>query len=291
MALGSTILEGVLYGLSLGMLYVLVALGLTLIFGMMNVINFAHGAFVTAGAYLGFTTLGYVENFWVGLLVATVLVGGLGVVIERLFLKRLYDTDHIYQLLLTFGLALVIEGLIILRYGTGNQRIAVPELFDGAPISIASATIPQYRLFLVAFTAVLVVLVWYGLQRTRIGLVIKAGIEDRERTELHGIRLNRINMLIMGVGSGFAAMAGYLAGPLFRVHPHLGTDFLIISFVVVVIGGLGSLMGAIVTGLLIGVLYSVMQFLVPGFAQMSVFVAMIVILIVRPQGLFGGSTA
>lgn len=287
MALSQTVLEGLLYGLSLGMLYVLVALGLTLIFGMMDVINFAHGAFVTAGAYLGFSTLGVVDNFWVGLLVAGLVIGVLGVVIERLFLKRLYETDHIYQLLLTFGLALIIEGAIIIRYGQNNRRISTPELFAGDPVQIATAYIPQYRLFLIAFTTVLVVLVWYGLQRTKIGLIIKAGIEDRERTELHGIRLSRINMLIMGVGAAFAAMAGYLAGPLFRVHPHLGTNFLIISFVVVVIGGLGSFTGAIVAGLLIGVLYSLMQFLLPGFAEMSTFVAMIIILIVKPYGLFG----
>ena len=291
MGLLTTLLEGILYGTSLGMLYVLVALGLTLIFGLMDVINFAHGAFVTLGAYLGISTIAFTGSFWLALLVAGLAVGLLGVVIERSLLVRLYDAPPIFQLLLTFGVALVVEGLIILSYGQENQRIETPALLQGDPIAIGPALLPKYRLFIIVFTGILVALIWFGIQRTKLGLIIKAGIEDRERTELLGIRLSRINMLIMGIGSSLAAISGILAGPLLGADPHLGTGLLITSFVIVVIGGLGNIRGTIVAGLLVGVLYSVISFTIPSLADPSIFVAMAGVLLLRPQGLFGSVEA
>lgn len=283
----STIVEAVLYGIALGMLYTLVALGLTLIFGLMGVVNFAHGAFVTLGAYLGITIVGTIGNFWVALFLAGLLVGVLGVVIERGLIKPLYDVNPIYQLLLTFGVALVIEGLIVLIYEEGNQRIATPTLFAGDAVAIGPALLPKYRLFLIAFTGILVGGTWIMIQRTKLGLIIKAGIEDRERTELLGIRLSRINMLIMGIGSAFAAMAGFLIGPVQGVNPHLGTNLLIVSFVIIVVGGLGNIKGTIIAGLLIGVLYTLGLFFYPSVAEPLIFVSMAVVLLVKPHGLFG----
>lgn len=283
----STVVEAVLYGISLGMLYTLVALGLTLIFGLMGVVNFAHGAFVTLGAYVGITIVGTIGNFWVALILAGLLVGVLGVVIERGLIKILYNVDPIYQLLLTFGVALVIEGLIVLVYKEGNQRIATPTLFAGDAVAIGPALLPEYRLFLIAFTGILVGGTWLMIQQTKLGLIIKAGIEDRERTELLGIRLSRINMLIMGIGSAFAAMAGFLIGPVQGVNPHLGTDLLIVSFVIIVVGGLGNIKGTIIAGLLIGVLYTIGLFFYPSVAEPLIFVSMAVVLLVKPHGLLG----
>jgi branched-subunit amino acid ABC-type transport system permease component len=291
MSLASTVLEGVIYGASLGMLYVLVALGLTLIFGLMDVVNFAHGAFVTLGAYFGITFIDVTGNFWVAMLLAGLAVALLGLAIERTFIKRLYEENPIYQLLLTFGLALLLEGAVIIVYGQDNQLISPPSILQGAPVAIGPATIPQYRLFLIVFTGLLVAAVWFAIQRTKLGLIVKAGIEDRERAEMLGIRLSRVNMLIMAVGAGLAAVSGVLSGPLLGVNPHLGTGLLIISFVVVVIGGLGNIRGTIVAGLLVGILYSLTSFFYPSLADPSIYVAMAVVLLVKPHGLFGSVEA
>jgi branched-subunit amino acid ABC-type transport system permease component len=291
MSLASTVLEGVIYGTSLGMLYVLVAMGLTLIFGLMDVVNFAHGAFVTLGAYFGITFLEMTGNFWVSMVLAGVIVAAIGLAIERTFIKRLYEENPIYQLLLTFGLALLLEGAVIIIYGQDNQLISVPSILQGAPVAIGPATIPQYRVFLIVFTGVLVSAVWLAIQRTKIEIIVKAGIEDRGRAEMRGIRLSYITMLIMAVGAGLAAVSGFLSGPLLGVNPHLGTGLLIVSFVIVVIGGLGNIKGTIVAGLLVGILSSLTSFFYPTLAGPSIFVAMVVVLLMKPQGLFGGVEA
>jgi branched-chain amino acid transport system permease protein len=289
MGLATTIFEGAIYGVSLGMLYVLVATGLTLIFGMMEVVNFAHGAFVTMGAYIGLTTIGLTGSFWLAILVAGITVGLLGIVIERTLISRLYGADPIFQLLLTFGVALLLEGAIIFVYGQQNQRIEAPALLQGSPVAIGPATVPQYRIFIIVFTGILVLAIWLGIQRTKLGLIVKAGIEDRERTAMLGIRLNRVNVLIMGIGSGLAALSGVLAAPILGVTPHTGTGLLIISFAIIVIGGLGNIRGTIAAGLFIGILFSITQFVLPDLAGPSVFIAMAVVLLVRPEGLFGGT--
>jgi branched-chain amino acid transport system permease protein len=288
MSLAANVLEGIIYGASLGMLYVLVALGLTLIFGLMEVVNFAHGAFVTLGAYLGITFLGLTGSFWLSMVLAGVVVGVLGLAIERTVIRRLYDEEPIYQLLLTFGLALLLEGVVILTYGQDNQLLSAPALLQGSPVPIGPATVPQYRVFLILFTGVLVAGVWLAIQRTKLGLIVKAGIEDRERAQMIGVRLSRVNMLIMAVGAGLAAISGFLSGPLLGVSPQLGTGLLIISFVIVVIGGLGNIRGTIIAGLMIGILFSLTSFFYPDLADPVIYVAMAVVLLVRPQGLFGG---
>lgn len=279
--------EAIVLGISLGMLYVLVALGLTLIFGMMGVVNFAHGAFVTLGAYVGIVTVRTTGNFWLAILAAGVFVGFLGVAVERSLIKRIYDQNPIYQLLLTFGVALLIEGGVILAFGQSNQRITAPTAISGNAITIGPLNIPQYRLFLAGFTATILLVIWLAINRTKLGLVVKAGIEDRERVELLGVRINRVNMLIMGLGSALAAVAGFLAGPMQGVDPHLGTSLLIISFVIIVIGGLGNIKGTIVAGILVGIIMQVGLYFYPTVASPLVFLTMAGVLLVRPHGMFG----
>lgn len=286
----ATILEAVIYGVSLGMIYLMVALGLTLIFGLMDVINFAHGAFVTLGAYVGLVAWNVTGSYWLAFVILTLAVGLLGIVIERGFVQRLYGVDHIYQLLLTFGLALIIEGLIIIVYGEGNQQLSTPAFTSGSPVAIGPAVVPRYRLFIIGFTLVLVLSVWLVIQRTRLGLIIKAGIQDRERTQLLGIRLGYVNMAVFAVGAGLAAIAGFLAGPLLGVNPHLGTNLLIISFAIVIIGGLGNIGGTILASLLLGIIYNLSLFFYPSAANAMVFIAMGIVLILKPEGLFGEVT-
>jgi branched-subunit amino acid ABC-type transport system permease component len=287
MSVLSTLLEAILYGLSLGMIYLLVALGLTLIFGLMDVINFAHGALVTLGAYGGLTVWDATGSYWLAFVAVALGVSLFGGLIERGFVQRLYDVDHIYQLLLTFGIALIVEGLIIIRYGEGSQRLNTPKFVSGQPVAVGPALIPRYRLYIIGFTLVLLTAIILVIQRTRLGLVIKAGIQDRERTRLLGIRLGRINMLVFAVGAGLAAVAGFLAGPLLGVNPNLGTSLLITSFAVVIIGGLGKIRGTILAALLLGIVYNVSLFFYPTVADAMIFVVMGVVLIIKPHGIFG----
>lgn len=287
----STVLEAIIYGISLGMIYLLISLGLTLIFGLMDVINFAHGALVTLGAYLGLTAWNASGSYWLSLVAVAVLVGLLGAGIERGLVKKLYDVDHIFQLLLTFGLALIIEGLLIIQYGEGNQQLNPPAFTEGSPVPFGPALIPRYRLFIILFTILVVAVVWLTIQRTRLGLVIKAGIQDRERTLLLGIRLGRINMLVFAVGAGLAAIGGFLAGPLLGVAPNLGTSLLITSFAIVIIGGLGNIRGTIVAALLLGIVYNLSLFFYPPIANAIIFIVMGGVLVLKPEGLFGEVTA
>lgn len=291
MSIISSLIEAVIYGISLGMIYLLVSLGLTLIFGLMDVINFAHGALVTLGAYLGLTAWSATGSYWLSFLALALGAGILGAGLERGFVKRLYDVDHIYQLLLTFGIALIIEGLIIIRYGEENQRLETPAFTEGDPITIASAVVPRYRLYIIAVAILLVVAVWLAIQRTQLGLIIKAGIQDRERTKLLGIRLGRVNMMVFGIGAGLAAIGGFLAGPLLGVNPQMGSNLLIVSFAIVIVGGLGSIRGTIVSALLLGIAYNIALVFYPVVANAIIFIVMGAVLILKPEGLFGGVQA
>lgn len=273
------------------MIYLLISLGLTLIFGLMDVINFAHGALVTLGAYFGLTAWGVTGSYWIAFI--SLILGAmiLGIVLERGLVKRLYDVDNIYQLLLTFGIALIIEGLIILYYGEENQRLDTPAFTTGDPISIGSAVVPRYRLYIIVIALVLVSAIWLAIERTQLGLIIKAGIQDRERTKLLGIRLGRINMIVFGVGAGLAAIGGFLAGPLLGVNPQMGSNLLIISFAIVIVGGLGSIRGTIVSSVLLGVAYNIALVFYPIVANAIIFIVMGAVLILKPSGLFGGVQA
>lgn len=287
MAAVVTLLEGILFGLALGMIYLMVALGLTLIFGLMEVINFAHGALVTLGAYIGMTTWNVTGNYWVALIILMLSVGVLGAVLERSLVKRLYGYNPLYQLLLTFGVAFIVEGLIVIQYGEGGQQLSTPGFTDGSPIDIGPAVMPRYRLYIIIFTLVLLSIVWVVLQRSRLGLIIKAGIEDRERIQLLGVKLGRINMIVFAAGSALAAAAGFLAGPILGVNPNLGSELLIISFAIVIIGGLGSIRGTVVASLLLGIVFNVSLFFYPAVADAMIFFVMGLVLVVMPDGLFG----
>jgi branched-chain amino acid transport system permease protein len=293
MSVVSTTVEAVIYGISIGMIYVMVALGLTLIFGLMDVVNFAHGAFVTTGTYIGITTIAITGNFWLALVAAALTIGLLGIALERSLIKRLYDSENstLYQLLLTFAIALFLEGVIFFRYGTSSQRVSVPALLQGDPVPIGPALIPRYRVFIIGFTLVLILLIWLFIQRTKLGLIVKAGLDDRERTKLLGIRLSRVQILIMGIGSALAGISGVLAAPILGAGPTIGTELLIISFAIVIVGGLGDIRGAILAGLLIGIVTSLTSFIVPTITGVGIFVLMILVLIVRPQGIIGGTKA
>jgi branched-subunit amino acid ABC-type transport system permease component len=290
MSFHTTVIEGIVYGFSLGMIFLMVALGLTLIFGLMDVVNFAHGALVTLGAYVGFSMYGTLGNFWLVLVILPFVVGIFGAGIERGLVKRLYSYNPILQVLLTFGIALVIEGAILIWFGQGSKA-AQYSPFAAKPVVFGGIAIPQYRLFLIVFTTVLVVATLLVIRWTRLGLVIKAGIQDRERTQLLGIRISRINTLVFGVGAGFAALGGYLAGPILGVNPQLGTGLLITSFVIVIVGGLGDIRGAIISALLVGIFYNLALFFIPEVADATIFVLMITVLLIRPNGLLGEGTA
>ena len=287
MSFFATLFEAILFGISLGMIYLLVALGLTLIFGLMDVINFAHGALLTLGAYIGLTTWDATGSYWLAFLILVLSVALFGALMERGLVKRLYGYNPIYQLLLTFGVALIIEGVIIQIYGEGGQRLDTPGFIDGGPVAIGPAMVPQYRIYIIAITLALLSVIWIVLQRSRLGLIIKAGIQDRERTELLGIRLGRVNMIVFATGAALAAIAGFLAGPLLGVNPHLGTELLIISFAIVIIGGLGNIRGTVIAALLLGIVYNVSLFFYPSVADAMIFVVMGAVLIFKPHGLFG----
>jgi branched-chain amino acid transport system permease protein len=287
----NTLIEATLYGLSLGMLYALVALGLTLIFGLMDVINLAHGAMVTLGAYLGISVYSWTGSFWVAMVALALAVGSLGAVVERGLVRKLYDINHVFQLLLTFGIGLIIEGAILVHYGEGGKSLSPPPVLQGDPVHVGPAVLPIYRVFIIVFTGLLILGVWLLIQRTDLGLIIRAGIQDRERTQLMGIRLSRVNLFVFSLGSALAAVAGFLAGPVLSVDPSLGTGLLITSFVVIVVGGLGNISGTIVSAILIGILYNIALFFYPSVANALIFVFMLVVLIARPRGLFGGVSA
>jgi branched-chain amino acid transport system permease protein len=288
--IGSEFIQALIFGLSLGMLYLLVALGLTLIFGLMDVVNFSHGAFVTLGAYVGFVVISIGFNFWTALIISPIFLGIVGVGIERGLVSQLYGQHHAFQLVLTFGIALLIRGALVLRYGQSTNYIDIPPLLSGASISIGPVAIPQYRIFIMFLPIIIISIIGWVLQRTKLGLIIKAGIEDRERTQLLGIHIKRVNMLIFGMGAGLAGLAGTLISPLFGVSPQLGLEFLIIAFVIIVIGGLGNIRGTIAGSIIVGVLSQLSQTFYPGYTDISIFSVMILVLLVRPKGIFGGYT-
>jgi branched-chain amino acid transport system permease protein len=273
-------------GLVLGGILVLLAIGLSLIFGLMTVVNFAHGSFYMLGAYVGFFVLGYTKNFWVALVVAPVLVGLFGLIIERLLIRPLYGRGPDDPLLLTFGLSLVLVEAVKLVAGKLGLTLDPPAALAGA-LDLGFMKFPAYRIFVLAVTAVVLLALWLFLERTNIGLIVRAGSRDALMVRALGIDLERVWFLVFGLGIAMAGLAGILAGPLRGVYAEMGIEIIIEAFVVVVVGGMGSLPGAIVAGLLIGEVISITTFFAPKLAEIVVFVVMAVILLARPSGLFG----
>ena len=282
----STLLAQVFTGLVLGMIYVLLAIGLSLIFGLMTVVNFAHGALFMLGAYFGVFLLTYTKSFWVALIVAPLMVGALGLLMERFLIRRLYGRSPDDPLLLTFGLSLIlIEGVKVF-WGKIGLTLDPPRALAGA-VDLGFMAFPAYRLFLIAVTVAVLIGLYFFLGRTNIGLIIRAGSRDPLMVRALGIDLGRIWLVVFGIGTALAGLAGILAGPMRGAYAEMGVTMVIESFVVIVVGGMGSLLGAVVAGLLIGQVVGLTTLFLPKAAEIMVFLVMAVVLLVRPSGLFG----
>jgi len=273
-------------GLILGGILVLLAIGLSLIFGLMTVVNFAHGSLYMLGAYVGFFVLGYTKSFWAALVIAPLVVGVFGLVIERFLIRPLYGRGPDDPLLLTFGLSLVLVEAVKLVAGKLGLTLDPPAALAGA-VDLGFMKFPAYRIFVLLVTVVVLVALWLFLEKTNVGLVVRAGSRDALMVRALGIDLGRVWFLVFGLGIAMAGLAGILAGPLRGVYAEMGIEIIIEAFVVVVVGGMGSLPGAIVAGLLIGEVISLTTFFAPKLAEIVVFIVMAVVLLARPSGLFG----
>lgn len=273
-------------GIALGAIYVLLAVGLSLIFGMLTVVNFAHGAFYTVGAFLGVYLFGLTGDFWSCMIVVPLAVGTIGLVVERFLVRPLYGRGVDYPLLLTFGLGYVMIEVVRIVFGTQGLPFGTPPALAGA-VNIGISYFPLYRLFLIVVTAALLLALWLFLEKTSFGLVIRAGARDPEIVRVLGIDISRVWLIVFGIGTGVAGLAGLLAAPIRGVIPEMGTPVLIEAFVVTVVGGMGSLVGAVVAGLLVGIVVSFTALFAPQMSQVSMFLLMALVLLVRPQGLFG----
>lgn len=273
-------------GLALGAIYVLLAVGLSLIFGMLTVVNFAHGAFFMLGAYAGVVVAGQTGSFWAAVLVAPLAVAAFGMLCERWLIRPLYGRGIDYPLLLTFGLAYIMVEGVRIAFGKSGLPFDTPELLQGAT-NLGFADFPTYRLFVIGVVALLLAGLWLLIERTSFGLIVRAGARDPLIVRVLGIDVSKVWLIVFGLGTGIAALAGVLAAPLQGVSPEMGTSVLTIAFVVTVVGGMGSLMGAVVAGLLVGVVESLAVLFVPEAAKVSMFVIMAAVLLLRPQGLFG----
>ncbi len=273
-------------GVALGAIYALLAIGLSLIFGMLTVVNFAHGAFFMVGAFLGVYFLQVTGNFWFSLLLTPLAVGALGLVVERVLVRPLYGRGIDYPLLLTFGLGYVLIDAMRFFFGIEGMPSGTPAELRGAT-DLGFGHFPTYRLFLIAATALVIGALWLFIEKTRYGLIIRAGARDPEIVRVLGIDVSKVWLLVFGIGTAIAGLSGALAAPTRAVNPEMGITILAESFVVTVVGGMGSLPGAVVAGLLVGIVFSLTSLFAPAYAELSIFVLMAVVLLLRPQGLFG----
>lgn len=291
------ILAQMMLGLNTGAFYAVLSLGLAVIFGLLNIINFAHGALYMLGAFvalLGYNRLGSLLgvpglhlNYWAALLVAPLVVGALGMVIERTMLKRLYKVDHLYGLLLTFGLALILQGVFTNYFNvSGTPYGGKPELLAGA-LNLGFMWFPTYRLWSIGLSLAVCFATWFVVERTKLGSYLRAGTENPALVQAFGVNVPLMITLTYGFGVALAAFAGVVAAPIYSVSPIMGSEMIITVFAVVVIGGMGSIMGSIVTGLSLGMLEGLTKVIYPPASNTVIFFMMIVVLLVRPAGLFG----
>ena len=276
-----------LLGLVNGSFYAILSLGLAVIFGLLNIINFSHGALYMMGAYgayIGLSVFGL--NYWVALVVSPLVVGVLGMIIERSMLQWLYKLDHLYGLLLTFGLTLMLEGLFRSFFGVSGQPYPVPDLLRGAT-NLGFMVLPNYRAWVVVASLIVCFATWFVIERTRLGAYLRAATENPKLVQAFGINVPLMVMLTFGFGVGLAAFAGVLAAPIIQVNPLMGSNLIIVVFAVVVIGGMGSIMGSILTGLGLGLIEGLTKVYYPEASSTVVFVIMVIVLLVRPAGLFG----
>lgn len=274
-------------GLILGSLYVLLALGLSIIFGMLGIINFAHGAFFMLGAYAAYTITAYAcANFWVALICVPIIMAGLGAACEVLFFRRLYDVPPLYIMLVTFGLMLVFQDIVRIVFGSMGVPFTTPESLSGA-INLGFMHYPTYRVFLIIVTGLVSLAGWLFLSKTRLGALIRAGTDNSRMVEALGINISWIITFVVALGTGLAGLAGVLAAPIQNVRHLMGMDFLIDCFVVVVIGGMGSIGGSIIGGLIVGEIIALGVMIWPPMANTLIYIFMAVFLLTRPRGLFG----
>jgi branched-chain amino acid transport system permease protein len=276
-----------LLGLINGSFYALLSLGLAVIFGMLNIINFTHGAQYMMGAFTAYLLLQYFGiSYWAALVIVPIAIGVFGILIERLFLQHVRKLDHLYGLILTFGLALIIEGLFRNYYGSSGQPYQVPEALRGGR-NLGFMFLPNYRAWVIAFSLVICLLTWFAIERTRLGSYLRAATENPTLVRAFGINVPRMVTLTYGFGVGLAALAGVMAAPIYNVSPQMGSDLIIVVFAVVVIGGMGSIMGAIVTGFVLGIVEGLTKVFFPEASNTVIFVIMVIVLLVRPAGMFG----
>ena len=275
-------------GVALGAVYVLVALGLSLIFGMLTVVNFAHGAFFMVGAYMGVWLFAQTGNFWVCLVLVPLGVGAIGLLAERFLVRPLYGRGIDYPLLLTFGLSYIFVEAVRMMFGLNGIPFSTPAGLTGA-VNIGIGHFPLYRLFLIGATALIVAALYLFIEKTSYGLIIRAGARDPEIVRVLGIDVSKIWLIVFGIGTGIAGLSGVLAAPLQAVTPEMGIPLLADAFVVTVVGGMGSLTGAVVAGVLVGIVVSLTSLVSPEAGRVSIFILMALVLLWRPQGLFGRS--
>jgi branched-chain amino acid transport system permease protein len=276
-----------LIGLINGAFYAMLSLGLAVIFGLLNIINFTHGAQYMMGAFVAYLLLAHAGiGYWASLLIAPLVVGAFGVLIERTMLARLYKLDHLYGLLLTFGLALVIQGLFRNEFGSSGLPYQIPSQLTGG-VNLGFMFLPIYRAWVIVASLVVCLATWYVIERTKLGSYLRAATENPTLVQAFGINVPLMITLTFGFGVGLAALAGVMAAPIYQVSPQMGADLIIVVFAVVVIGGMGSIMGAILTGFGLGVIEGLTKYFYPEASTTVIFVVMVIVLMIRPAGLFG----
>ena len=281
------LMSQLLLGLINGSFYAMLSLGLAIIFGLLNIINFAHGALYTLGAFTAWFLLEYAGlGYWWALLLSPVLVGAFGMALERTMLKRLHSLEPLYGLLLTFGIALIIQGLFLNRFGSSGMPYAIPDALTGGR-DLGFMFLPNYRTWVIGISIVVCISTWYVIERTRLGSYLRAATENPSLVQAFGINVPWMITITYGIGVALAALAGVLAAPIYRVSPLMGSELIVVVFAVVVIGGMGSIMGSIVTGFGLGVIEGLTKVFYPEASNVVVFVIMVLVLLVKSQGLFG----
>ncbi len=281
------LMSQLLLGLVNGSFYAMLSLGLAVIFGLLNVINFSHGALYMMGAFIAFIGVSTYElNYWMMLVLAPLVVGAFGIAVEKTMLRWLYKLDHLYGLLLTFGITLLLEGVFRSFFGVSGQTLDVPEQLAGAT-DLGFMILPNYRVWVVAASLIVCLGTWFVIEKTRLGAYLRAGTENPKLVEAFGINVPRMVTLTYGFGVALAGLAGVLAAPVINVTPLMGSNLIIVVFAVVVIGGMGSILGSIITGLMLGVIEGLTRVYYPEGSEVVVFVVMVIVLLLRPAGLFG----
>ena len=281
------LLGQLMIGLVNGSFYAMLSLGLAVIFGMLNVVNFAHGAFYMMGAFFSWLLLKeFGVNYWWSLLLAPLGVAAVGLAVEKTMLRWLYQLDHLYGLLLTFGLALIIEGIFRDQYGVSGQPYDLPDVFKGA-FDLGFMMLPKYRAWVIVASLSICLATWFVIERTRLGSYLRAGTENPKLVQAFGINVPLMVSLTYAFGVGLAGLAGVLAAPVYQVNPLMGSNIIIVVFAVVVIGGMGSILGAVLTGLALGLIEGLAKVFYPEVSATVVFIIMAIVLLIRPAGLFG----